>query len=195
MKTETLAAMPIGDAVAPLKTYLDNVIVCGRVRSDLKPAEMAAVRQIEEAAKRGELTIVTSREAWREQDRTPNEASRARFTQDRDNVPVVRDDHRMLGSRANYDNHGQWYGTSPILTEIVDEPLFAAARKAGLEEGDARHFMYAVHNGCDRFATADRDFLNRRPQLEAFGRGMLIKRPSELVTELVSRQSAPPSPA
>jgi hypothetical protein len=98
--------------------------------------------------------------------------------------PIVRDDHRMLGSRANYDNHGNWYGNRPILTEVVDDALFTSAKGAGLQERDARHFMYAVHNACDRFVTTDPDFLNRRAELEALARGMLIKRPSELASEL-----------
>jgi hypothetical protein len=168
-----------------VKVYLDNNIVSGRVCDDLEPAEMAAVRKIEAAAQRGELIVVTSREAWREQDRTRDADLRSQLEQDRANVEVVREDHRMLGARANYDNHGNWYGTSPILTEIVDEELFAALMKEGLKDADARHFMYAVQNACDRFLTNDHHFLkDRRPRLEALGRGMLIRRPSDLVGEL-----------
>jgi hypothetical protein len=168
-----------------VKVYLDNNIVSGRVRDDLKPAEMAAVRKIEAAAQRGELIIVTSREAWREQDRTPDADVRSQLERDRANVEVVREDHRMLGARANYDNHGNWYGTSPILTEIVDGELFTALKTEGLKDADARHFMYAVQNGCDRFVTDDHHFLkDRRPRLEALGRGTLIQRPSDLVAEL-----------
>jgi hypothetical protein len=58
-------------------------------------------------------------------------------------------------------------------------------KKEGLKDADARHFMYAVQNGCDRFVTNDHHFLkDRRPRLEALGRGMLIRRPSDLVAEL-----------
>jgi hypothetical protein len=66
-----------------MKVYLDNVIVCGRVRSDLETGEMTAVRQIEDAYKAGKLEIVTSREAWREQDRTQDKNLRLEFEQDR----------------------------------------------------------------------------------------------------------------
>jgi predicted nucleic acid-binding protein len=149
-----------------MKAYLDNVIICGRVRNDLEPTEMTAVRQIESAAQCGQLNIVTSREAWREQDRTRDADLRSRFEQDRREVEVVREDHRMLGVRPQYDNHGDWFG------------------KAGLKDADARHFMYAVHNGCDRFVTTDPHFLDRRPQLQPLGRGILIQRPSDLVAEL-----------
>jgi hypothetical protein len=57
----------------------------------------------------------------------------------------------MLGSRALYDNHGNWHGNAPILTEVVDKKLLTALKSAGLKDADARHFMYAVHNECDRF--------------------------------------------
>jgi len=90
----------------------------------------------------------------------------------------------MLGNRALYDNRGMFYGNSPILTEMVDAELFAAFKKAGLKAADARHLMYAVHNGCDRFITTDPDFINRRTQLEAVGRGIRIQKPSELLAEL-----------
>jgi hypothetical protein len=62
-----------------LKVHLDNVIVCGRVRSDLDPREMSAVRQIEDAFKAGTLELVTSREAWREQDRAQDKNLRLAF--------------------------------------------------------------------------------------------------------------------
>jgi hypothetical protein len=44
-----------------LKVHLDNVIVCGRVRSDLDPREMSAVRQIEDAFKAGTLVMSRTR--------------------------------------------------------------------------------------------------------------------------------------
>ncbi len=60
-----------------MKAYLDNVIVCGKVRRDLElPAEMDATLANMAKAERGELIIVTSRESWREQDRTTDEAAR-----------------------------------------------------------------------------------------------------------------------
>ncbi len=163
-----------------VKIYLDNNIVSGMSRGDLEETEMDAVRQIEAAEQRGELETLTSRETWREQDRTRDPAVRSQLEEDRKSVPLVDHDHVMLGSRALYDNQGNWYGNSPMLTEVVDKELLDALKSAGLKDADARHFMYAVHNGCDRFLTTDPDFLDRRPQLEALGRGILIQRPSEL---------------
>jgi hypothetical protein len=44
------------------------------VRSDLELGEMTAVRQIEDAFKAGKLELVTSREAWREQERAQDKS-------------------------------------------------------------------------------------------------------------------------
>ena len=166
-----------------MKTYLDNNIASAMVRDDLAdPVEMAAVRKMQAA--NGQPIIVTSRETWCEQDRTKDPAVRAQLQQARDKLELVTEDHLMLGNRALYDNRGMFYGNSPILTEKVDAELFAAFKKAGLKAADARHLMYAVHNGCDRFITTDPDFINRRTQLEAVGRGIRIQKPSELLAEL-----------
>jgi hypothetical protein len=167
-----------------MKIYLDNCIVSGMSRGDLEPMEMDAVRQLEAADEGGKSETVTSRETWREQDRTRNSAVRSQLERDRQNVELVRQDHVMLVTRAVYDNQGNWCGNAPMLTEIVDKELFDALKLVGLKDADARHFMYAVHNGCDRFVTTDPDFLDRRLQLEALGDGVLIQRPSELVAEL-----------
>jgi hypothetical protein len=51
--------------------------------------------------------------------------------------------------------------------------------------------MYSVRNGCDRFVTTDPDFLDRLPELEALGEGILIQRPSELAAELPSPTGMP----
>jgi hypothetical protein len=163
-----------------MKAYLDNVIVSAMAGGDFDdPAEMAAVRKLEAAN-----GLVTSRETWREQDRTSDPVLRAQLQQARDKLELVREDHLMLGTRPQYDRSGNWYGNSPMLTEIVDEALFAKLKAAGLKDADARHFMYAVHNGIDRFITTDPHFINRRTQLEELGRGIRIQKPSELVAEL-----------
>ena len=74
--------------------------------------------------------------------------------------------------------------TNPLVTDIVDDALFAALNAQGLRDAAARHLMYAVCNACDRFVTLDPDFLDRRDALEAQCRGLRIVKPSELVTEL-----------
>lgn len=168
-----------------MKVYLDNNIVSGIVRSDLAAGEMAAVRKIERAWADGKIEVETSRETEREQNRTQNEQLRSALEQKRANVPLVKEDHQLRGSRAQF-GYG-WFNSSPILTEVVDESLFAAFKAAGLRDNaDARHLMYAVHNKCDRFVTTDPHFLDRRSVLETSCRGLRIMKPSLLVAELES---------
>jgi hypothetical protein len=128
--------------------YLDNVIVCGRVRSDLAAIEMAAVQHIEQARLNGLLKVVTSRESWREQDRTQDKIVRSELEQDRSNIPIVVDDHRLLGLHHQQDRLGGFV-TWPMLTDVVDDALLSVFQTAGLGGADARHLMYAVHNRCD----------------------------------------------
>lgn len=54
-----------------MRVYLDNVAASGRVVGDLEPSsEMDAMRRIERAHSAGILKMITSRESWREQERT-----------------------------------------------------------------------------------------------------------------------------
>jgi hypothetical protein len=53
-----------------MKVYLDNMIVSGKVRSDLGPQEMTAVEGLIDYKRRGLIQPVTSRESWREQEGT-----------------------------------------------------------------------------------------------------------------------------
>src|SRR5436853_7502153 len=77
-----------------MRVYLDNVAASGRVVGDLTPAEeMEALRRIESAHSSGTIKIVTSRESWREQERTTNPMTRARLEAARSEVSVVADGH------------------------------------------------------------------------------------------------------
>src|SRR2546422_8912912 len=89
-----------------MRIYLDNVIASGRIRSDLEPTEMAAVRQLDQQAADGKLEILTSRESWREQERTKDPAVCNALGQSRGDVPVVQDDHRVLGFSTLTDQYG-----------------------------------------------------------------------------------------
>ena len=172
-----------------MKVYLDNVAASGRVTGDLAPnEEMLALREIEDAHRDGSITMVTSRESWREQDRTNDPPKRAKLEASRGEVSVVERDHVVLG----FSNIEGFYGTTvvnPIVTDIVDESLFAKLKTAGLEDADARHLMYAVTNECERFVTLDPDFLNCRTALQALCPSIQILTPSALAAELRSAQA------
>jgi len=108
---------------------------------------------------------------------------RAELEAARGEMSAVATDHVLLG----FSNLTGPYGTiavNPIVTDIVDEALFANLKSIGLRDPDARHLMYAVANDCDRFVTLDRDFLDRQTALEARCRPLRIVKPSELAAEL-----------
>jgi predicted nucleic acid-binding protein len=169
-----------------MKVYLDNVIVSGKVRGDLQPPqEMAAVHALVKADEKGQIEIYTSRWSWAEQDRTRNDFVRVTLKESRGEIEVVADDHRVLGFWNQDDPRFGTVTTNSMVTEIVDESLFAELKKAGISDGDARHLMYAIHNKCDRFVTLDtRDLLPKRSDVAPLCRGTKIVRPSELAAEL-----------
>jgi predicted nucleic acid-binding protein len=169
-----------------MRVYLDNVAASGRVLGDLAPAsEMEALEEIERAHSTGRIKRVTSRESWREQERTKDPMKHAKLAAARAEVSVVATDHVVLG----FGNLGGPYGTTvayPLVSDIVDDALFSDLKRIGLRDADARHLMYAFVNACERFVTLDADFLDRRAALEARYYTLRIVRPSELVAELGS---------
>jgi predicted nucleic acid-binding protein len=167
-----------------MKAYFDNCIESGRVRIDLQPpSEMAAVEALLKAEAEGKVEIVTSRETWREQDKAANPAVRAQLAQARGEIPVVSNDHKLVGIHNQMDHLGTVSAT-PIISDIIDDALFKSLMAAGLKDADARHLMYAARNGCDRLVTTDPDFTSRLPQLESLCQGLKIATPSELAAVL-----------
>jgi predicted nucleic acid-binding protein len=165
-----------------MEAYLDNCVVSGMVRGDLTDAEMAAIPKLKAAVDNGRLRLVTSRESHREQDRATEPTVRALLAQARLEYPLVAENEKLLGFNIQ-DNPGTFIA-SPMLTEYVDTALYEKFKAAGLQDADARHLMYAVHNECDRFVTTDPDFLSRRSELAALSRDTKIVRPSELAAQL-----------
>ena len=166
-----------------MRVYLDNVAASGRVTGDLSPSEMKALQEIEHAHAAGRIKRVTSRESWREQDRTRDSVKRARLEAARGEVSVVATDHVPLGFSHLQDQYGGFIA-NPLVTDVVDGPLFADLKSIGLQDADARHLMYAVVNACERFVTLDPDFVNRRAALQALCPSMRVVTPLELATEL-----------
>jgi predicted nucleic acid-binding protein len=166
-----------------MRVYYDNVIASGLIARDLAPEELAALREIEAAHQAGTIKRVTSRESWREQERTCDAARRDQLEAARDLVSVVQADHRVLGFENLVGPSGT-IATNPIVSDLVDESIFADVTALGLKSADARHFMYAAVNNCQRFVTLDPDFLDRRSLLENRCPSLRVVKPSELVEEL-----------
>ena len=167
-----------------MRVYYDNVIASGLVTGDLAPeAEMLALHEIEEAHRAGTIKRVTSRESWREQERTRDAARRSQLEAARDLVSVVQADHRVIGFE-NLAGPSGIIAANPIVSDVVDESIFADVTALGLRSADARHFMYAAANNCQWFVTLDPDFLDRRPLLENRCPSLRVGKPSELAEEL-----------
>jgi len=169
-----------------MRVYYDNVIASGLITGDIAPeTEMAALRELERAHAAGTIKRVTSRESWREQERTRDAVRRSQLEAARDLVSVVQTDHRVVGFENVFGPLGT-IAANPIVSDVVDEPLFTDLTTLGLRSPDARHFMYAAASDCDWFVTLDKDFLNRRLLLERRCPSIRVVRPSELVVELRS---------
>jgi predicted nucleic acid-binding protein len=167
-----------------MRVYYDNVIASGLVTGDLMPeAEMLALREIEEAHRAGTIKRVTSRESWREQERTRDVARRSQLEAARDLVSVVQADHRVIGFENLVGPFGP-IAANPLVSDVVDESIFADVTALGLRSADARHFMYAAANNCQRFITLDPDFLDRRSLLENRCPSLRVVKPSEMAEEL-----------
>jgi hypothetical protein len=174
--------------------YYDNMIVSSLTTGDLFPfAERAPVDTLEQWNAEGRILRVTSKVSPMEQARTADPSVRAALAARVSAVPQVAKDHLLLGmSHQDLGRYG-WI-SSPLISDIVDEPLYSALAKIGIKDRDARHIMYAQHNGCDYFATTDdKDILPHRDAIESACSGLQVVRPSELVARLSNVIKAGPS--
>jgi len=170
-----------------LRSYLDNDVTSALNKYNnekREKKEIDAVKQLKEWNKAGKVFLGTSRQSLREIERAP-----AQYQVDLKNgftsLDIAQDDHKVLGSYTLADRYGG-YICNPIVTDIIDEPLYFQLQKVGLKIDDAKHFMYAAHNRYERFVTWDKNFLNRRTELRRICPSIQIQKPSELVAELLS---------
>jgi hypothetical protein len=169
-----------------LRCYLDNDVASTLNKSHNETRdkkEIDAVNQLKEWDKAKKIRLGTSRQSLREMERAP-----AQYQGDLKTgiatLDIAQDDHKVLGFFDLSDRYGG-YICNPIVTDIVDEPLYSQLQKVGLKPDDAKHFMYAVHNSYERFVTWDKNFLNRRAELLKLRPSIQIQKPSELVDELL----------
>src|SRR5438105_12428188 len=100
-----------------VKVYLDNMVASARVRGDLAlPEEQLALKLILGHRNLSQFEIVTSRESWREQDRTRSEKVREELRSARAETPVVSEDHKLLGFN-NVDLGYYGFISSPLITD------------------------------------------------------------------------------
>lgn len=168
-----------------MKVYFDNVIVCATIRQDLDPQEMVALTLLLSPPYVGKLEVLTSRESWREQERTTDHQIRERFQKERSNINVVSNDHKVLDFSTQADQY-RGFIASPIVTDVIDQAVFCKLLGLRLKDEDARHLMYALCNECDRFVTTDPHFINISNILETTYPTIRIVKPSDLLQKLAA---------
>jgi len=167
------------------RVYYDNVIACALVRRDIPAEEMSAVDVLEQWCADRRIVRVTSKWSRLEQARTPHAEDRAKFAANADAVPLVPNDHRLLGIHNHqfglYDSFN-----SPMITDIVDQPLHDLLRTIiTKDDDDVMHLMYAQSNHCDYFVTYDLEHIvKKRKAIESACSGLHVVRPLELVAKL-----------
>ena len=164
-----------------LKIYLDNDVSSAITRRDLEKAELDALDLLIDCKRRKRIILDTSRQSPREMERAPAQYH-GNLKKGLVELGQAAKDHKFLGSYTLSDQYGGSI-TNPLVTDIVDEPLYSQVLATGLKSDDSKHLMYASHNHYERFVTCDGNFLNRRADLERLCPSIRIQRPSELVAE------------
>jgi hypothetical protein len=148
-----------------LKVYMDNVVASAITKKDLEPAEeQEALEAI--LIPSDKFGLYVSPQCNREMDRIPNEEHRRERTAGIAGYPHVKDVYLILGFQSPLD----WRiggAVGPLIDDKPDRKLYEWLRSLGLDENDAMHMMYAIHNTCDIFLTNDRkNFSSRREKIQ-----------------------------
>lgn len=172
-----------------VRAYLDNDVASGLSQRDLKPEEMQALDELVRLHKSGDIRLGTSRQSYREMDGAPKPEWRERLRDGIQMVDLLRDDHIVLGFSNQSDPLGGMI-CSPLVKDVIDDPLYKGLVHLGLKKDDAHHFMYAACNGYDAFLTLDRNFRSRSAELLKLCPSMTVRVPSALLSELRGSGSA-----
>jgi hypothetical protein len=165
-----------------LRVYFDNNVASAISKRDINQVQMTAIDAILQMRNSGRIGIGTSNQTPREMEQAPAQyqGSLKSGIADLDHANV---DHRLVGFQCQGDQIGG-YVCYPLISDVVDDTLYARLLAIGLKPNDAKHLMYAVKSDYDRFLTMDSDFTARRPALQSICPSIRICTPSELVTEL-----------
>lgn len=164
-----------------LRVYLDNNVASAITQRDGASIELVALDQLREWNQSGKIVLGSSRHTLREMERAParyQDSLRAGLA----DVEVSANDHRVLGSFTQMDQFGGCV-CNPMVSDVIDEPLYADLIAFGLDADDAKHLMYATQNDFDYFVTNDSDFLRRRSSIETRCSPIRVRKPSEMVSE------------
>jgi hypothetical protein len=165
-----------------IRVYLDNDVTSAITQRDQKdPAEAAAIDRLLEWSD-SKVELATSRQSPREMERAPV-GYQAGLKAGLSGLQIAVNDHQVLGSFNLSDPYGGCV-CNPIVTDVVDDALYSGLISTGLRPDDAKHLMYAVHNGYQRFLTWDKHFLSRKAELATLCPSIDIQKPSEFVAAM-----------
>ena len=169
------------------RIYIDNDVVSGFRRRDLKPEELSAIDTLTALAVTGSISLFVSAVHDREAAPLPEQ-----YRQEQQKIlatfPAVEfaEDHRLLGFNMVYSGPG---GTGGFITHplIEDDTVARRLREIGLDRPDAHHVMLAIRRQCAVFVTCDeRTILNHRGAVEVvFPIHLML--PSELLRDIQQR--------
>jgi len=161
-----------------MKGYLDNDVVSAIRRQDQATVENAAIREIQNRSRAGNILVRVSKIHERTQHGCPRPTSGSR----KRSSPTGRGrrSSRTSGSTASTS---QSHGSMIVSPRHEEEPIARRLRQIGLDRDDAHHVMLAIHDDCDVFVTCDyATILRYRAAVEgAFP--IRLMRPSEFVQQ------------
>jgi hypothetical protein len=168
-----------------LSVYLDNMIACAITERDLEAGEQKSLDELVVIEKRRDtIRFQVSLEAQREVERTRDQEKRKRLKAGISQIDNVQESSKLLGFNAQ-DLGCYGFISSPCMSDVLDPAVFAQLAAFGFERSDAIHFVNAVANKCDVFLTTDTRFMLFCPKLEHLYQQIIIRKPSELLSELV----------
>lgn len=148
-----------------MKVYIDNDVVSGFRRRDLKPDQLAAI-DVMKALADGTITLVVSAVHDREAALLPEQ-----YREEQMKIlalfPRVEfaDDHLLEGYSALGVPARQGFISTP---RMEDDSVASRLREIGLDQRDAHHVMLAIKRECVAFVTCDEaTILKYRTQVEA----------------------------
>ena len=159
----------------PLKVYGDTNTLRGNT------SDAAEVEALEKLAGDKRLKWFTSNIVNYEIANTPNETKRNTLVADYKAREKVPQDEKLLGFNS-YGDRLTWI-TSPMLSDVQDEKLYAEIMKQNIKSADAKHLTQAACNKCDVFLTCDNGIIKRCKPLEQ-QLSLRIMLPSELLQQL-----------
>jgi hypothetical protein len=148
-----------------VKVYIDNDVVSGFRKRDLRLKELAAIDALQALADAGSVSLVVSAVHDREAAPLPEQ-----YRQEQEKIlstfPRVEfaDDYQLSAFHTLHAGRGGFI-TWPLFE---DDAVARRLREIGLDRVDAHHVMLAIKRECAAFVTCDETtILKYRAQVEA----------------------------